>query len=93
MATITFAHDLPKNISNPAISRVHAMEAALIESMRNLEAAAKARKLPFELATYPEAEHAFDSINASQYRPAHASDAWSRTTDMLFERHPVNTKQ
>lgn len=68
-------------------------DCCLIESMRSLEAAAKARKLPFELVTYPEAEHALNSVNTGQYRPADANDAWRRTTAMLFERHPIGARQ
>lgn len=60
----------------------------LIESIRELEAAAKAKLLPLELVVYPNADHGFN-LDGRTYRAADTDDAWRRTTEMLARHHPV----
>jgi dienelactone hydrolase len=60
----------------------------LIESMRELEAAAKAQQAPLELVVYPEADHGFN-LDGRNYRAGDTADAWRRTTEMLARHHPV----
>jgi dienelactone hydrolase len=60
----------------------------LIESMRELEAAAKAKEAPLELVVYPEADHGFN-LDGRNYRASDTADAWRRTTEMLARHHPV----
>jgi dienelactone hydrolase len=60
----------------------------LIEHMREMDAAAKARGLPLELVVYPNADHGFN-LTGSAYRPGETADAWRRTTEMLAKHHPV----
>lgn len=58
----------------------------LIESMRELETAAKARQAPFELVVYPNADHGFN-LDGRTYRGDDTADAWRRTTEMLARHH------
>ena len=59
----------------------------LVESMRALESAAKARQAVFELVVYPYAGHGFN-LNVRAYRAQDADDAWARTTRLLSALHP-----
>ena len=61
----------------------------LIASMRDLETAAKAQKIPLELVVYPDADHSFNMRGAS-YRADDSADAWRRTREMLAKHHPLN---
>jgi carboxymethylenebutenolidase len=67
----------------------------VIESMHAMEAAAKARGVPFELVVYPDANHGFNLESGAHgepiraYRPDDASDAWRRTVEMLKHYHPL----
>jgi dienelactone hydrolase len=61
----------------------------LVEHMRELEAAAKARALPLELVVYPEAGHAFNLLGRT-YRADDAADAWRRATLLLAKHLPLN---
>jgi dienelactone hydrolase len=61
----------------------------LIEHMREMETAAKARGLPLELVVYPDAGHGFN-LDGRQYRAADAADAWQRTRQMLSKHLPLN---
>ncbi len=60
----------------------------LIEHMREMDAAAKARGHPLELVVYPNADHGFN-LTGPAYRPDDAADAWRRTMEMLAKHHPV----
>lgn len=70
-------------------------DCCVIESMRAMEAAAKASGTQFELVVYPEANHGFNlEISAlgepsNAYRPDDARDAWRRTVEMLKHYHPL----
>jgi dienelactone hydrolase len=59
-----------------------------IESMRELEAAAKAKNKPLELVVYPNADHGFN-LDGRQYRGDDTADAWRRATQMLDKYQPV----
>lgn len=59
----------------------------LIESMREMEAAAKSRDAKFELVVYPQANHGFN-LEGVTYRQEDAEDAWRRAQDMLDHYHP-----
>jgi dienelactone hydrolase len=61
----------------------------LIESMRDMEAAAKENGKSFELVVYPEANHAFTWVNSRAYRAADSADAWERTKKMLSQYQPL----
>ena len=54
----------------------------LVESMRAMEAAAKARTAAFDLVVYPDGQHGFN-LNGPTYRKDYDADAWKRTTDAL----------
>jgi dienelactone hydrolase len=66
----------------------HYNACCLVESMRGLESAARARKAPLELVVYPQAEHAF-TLNLGNYRTEDAEDAWRRTRAMLARYQPL----
>ena len=61
----------------------------LIDSMRAMERGARERAATFELVVYPYAEHGFNLTASSAYRGADASDAWTRTVEMLRRHQPV----
>jgi dienelactone hydrolase len=67
----------------------------MIESMRAMEASAKASRVQFELVVYPEANHGFNLESGAHgepihaYRPEDARDAWRRTVEMLKLYHPL----
>jgi dienelactone hydrolase len=62
----------------------------LIESMRAIEAAAKAGGALFELVVYPNAGYAFVWKNhPSFYRAEETRDAWQRTFKMLSQCLPL----
>ena len=62
----------------------------LIESMRAMEAEAKAIRAPFELVVYKEARHAFNlEDSGKEYRAEDAADAWQRTLKMLSQYQPL----
>jgi len=54
----------------------------LIETMRDLEAAARARQAQLELVVYPQADHGFN-LNVPTFRADDADDAWRRATAFL----------
>ena len=58
-----------------------------IESMRDIEAAAKERGANFELVVYPQANHGFN-LEGVTYRQEDDEDAWRRVQDMLDHYHP-----
>jgi dienelactone hydrolase len=60
----------------------------LIETIRELEAAAKAKQLPLELVVYPDAGHGFN-LDGRNYRAGDTADAWRRATEMLAKHSPV----
>ena len=60
----------------------------LVEHMREMDAAAKARGLPLELVVYPNANHGFN-LTGPTYRPDDTADAWRRTMEMLAKHQPV----
>ena len=60
----------------------------LIETIRELEAAAKAKQLPLELVVYPNADHGFN-LDGRNYRAADTADAWRRASEMLAKHSPV----
>ena len=60
----------------------------LIETIRELEAAAKAKQVPLELVVYPHADHGFN-LDGRNYRAGDTADAWRRATEMLAKYHPV----
>jgi len=60
----------------------------LIETIRELEAAAKTKQLPLELVVYPNADHGFN-LNGRNYRADDTADAWRRATEMLAKHNPV----
>ncbi len=66
-------------------------ECCLIETMRSVESAAKAKGLKFELVVYPEADHGFNlrKGGAGPYRHEDAQDAWQRTLTMLKQYHSL----
>jgi len=70
-------------------------DCCVIETVRALGAAAKARGLPFDLVEYPGADHGFnhrvDSRGrmAQAYRADYAQDAWRRTVEMLKRYQPL----
>ncbi len=59
-----------------------------IESMREMDAAAKANKVPLELFVYPNADHGFN-LDGRQYRSGDTADAWRRTVEMLDRYQPL----
>ncbi len=66
------------------------MNCCLIESMKDMEAAAKKGTAPFELVVYPEARHAFIWANVPEvYRAEDSADAWQRTIKILGQYHPL----
>jgi len=60
----------------------------LIETIRELEDAAKAKQLPLELVVYPNAGHGFN-LDGRTYRARDTADAWRRATEMLAKHSPV----
>lgn len=58
-----------------------------IDSMRDMEAAAKERGANFELVVYPQANHGFN-LEGVTYRQEDDEDAWRRSQDMLDHYHP-----
>lgn len=60
----------------------------LIETIRELESAAKAKQIPLELVVYPNAYHGFN-LDGRTYRADDTADAWRRATEMLARHHPV----
>jgi dienelactone hydrolase len=60
----------------------------LIEHMREMESAAKAKQIPLELVVYPNADHGFN-LDGRSYRAGDTADAWRRTTEVLARHHPV----
>lgn len=60
----------------------------VIASMRDLETAARAQKVPLELVVYPEADHNFN-LRGANYRADDSADAWRRTTEMLAKHQPL----
>jgi dienelactone hydrolase len=60
----------------------------VIESMRELEAAAKEKQIPLELVVYPDAHHGFN-LNGRAYRGGDTEDAWRRTREMLNRYLPL----
>jgi len=61
----------------------------LIESMRELETAAKKNKTPFELVAYPNADHGFN-IYGRSFRSDDKDDAWRRTKEVLAKYLPLD---
>lgn len=70
-------------------------DCCVIESMRAMEAAAKASGAKFELVVYPEANHGFNLVTGASgepmraYRAGDAGDAWRRTLGMLKQYQPL----
>ena len=70
-------------------------DCCVIESMRDMEAAAKQTGAKFELVEYPDANHGFNLETGASgepmgaYRSADAGDAWHRTVDMLKQYQPL----
>ena len=61
-----------------------------IELQREFETAAQAAKAPFELVTYPNAQHSFAiDVNPQWYRPGEAADAWEKTKALLAKTLPI----
>lgn len=60
----------------------------LVESMREMEALAKARQIPLELVVYPDAGHAFN-LSTANYRAEETADAWRRVVAMLARYQPL----
>ncbi len=60
----------------------------LIESIREFDAAARAAKAPFELITYPNADHGFN-LEGSRYRQDDTADAWDKTKAFFAKTFPV----
>lgn len=57
------------------------------ESVRDFEAALKARKVPHDIKIYPEQGHGFmNPINKKGYDPKAAEDAWKRIDKFFMER-------
>lgn len=54
----------------------------LVESIREFDSAARTAKTPFELVTYPNAEHAFN-LDGSSFQADTAADAWERARGFL----------
>lgn len=65
----------------------HYNNCCLVESMRSLDAAAKARGASLELVIYPQADHAFN-LATPNFRAADADDAWARTKAFLNRLQP-----
>jgi dienelactone hydrolase len=71
-------------------------DCCVVESMRAMEAAAKASRAKFELVVYPEANHGFNLESGASgepmraFRPDDARDAWERTVAWLkqYQRLP-----
>lgn len=72
-----------------------ANDCCVVESMRAMEASAKAVGTQFELVVYPEAGHSFNLAKDMKgkpslaYRAKDASDAWRRTVEMLNHYQPL----
>ena len=65
--------------------------AALIESMRAMDAAAKELGMKFELVVYPDGQHGFN-VEGPGYRGDYATDAWRRTVEALRAQHPPKSQ-
>ncbi|MFL6570658.1 MAG: dienelactone hydrolase family protein [Burkholderiales bacterium] len=61
----------------------------IVERVRAIEAAARARGAPFELVVYPGAEHGFNLRGTSGYVRRDADDSWRRALEMLNTHHPA----
>ena len=78
-----------------AAGRDRYMECCVVETAQAMEVAAKARKIPFELVVYPDANHGFNLETGASgepmgaYRPDDSRDAWSRTLEMLKHYQPL----
>jgi dienelactone hydrolase len=59
-----------------------------VESMRSIEAVAKANSAIFELVVYPQADHGFN-LKSPAFRRDDAADAWRRASEMLRQYHPI----
>jgi dienelactone hydrolase len=69
------------------------MDCCLIESMREMEAAAKESGKSFKLVVYPNAYHGFIRKNWAagvHYRAQDTTDAWQRITGMLRQYQPLH---
>ena len=63
----------------------------LVESIRQIEAAARELDRPLELVVYPNADHGFNLDRyRGNYRHEDAEDAWRRTTQMLAKHQPLH---
>lgn len=60
----------------------------LLESMRQFEAGARSAGAPFELVTYPGANHGFN-LDGPALRADDTADAWERTKAFLGKYHPL----
>ena len=60
----------------------------LVESMRSLDAAAKARGASLELVIYPQADHGFN-LATPNFRAADSDDAWAKARAFLTRLHPA----
>ncbi len=60
----------------------------LVQSMRELAAAAAASSAPLELVVYPDATHGFN-LDGRQYSPTDSADAWERTKALLTRLFPA----
>jgi dienelactone hydrolase len=84
---------VPVLVMAGGVDRHH--DCCVIESMRAMEAAAKASGSQFELVVYPQANHGFNLETGAQGEPVHAyrrddaRDAWRRTVEMLKLYHPL----
>jgi dienelactone hydrolase len=71
------------------------MDCCVIESMRDMEAAAKQTGAKFELVEYPDANHGFNLETGANgepvgaYRRSDDRDAWHRTVEMLKQYQPL----
>lgn len=81
-----------------AAQRDRYKECCVIESMQDMETAAKQNGKQFELVVYPEANHGFNLQTGakgepvSAYRPDDDRNAWHRTIEMLKQFHPLKRK-
>ncbi len=71
-----------------AAERDYYNNCCLVESMREMESAAKGRQVPLELVVYPKAEHGFN-LDGPSFRGDDTADAWRRTVEMLARHHPA----
>lgn len=64
------------------------IDCCTIESMRDMDAAARANGAKFEFVEYPLANHVFN-FYGDWYRRDDAADSWCRSVDMLRKYHPL----